>query len=193
MNAAKGFMTKLPSNRTWLRKKPSHCSVKDNTVWRTFNSKVRKRFELLPAAGCGLTLILSEANRVDKQKYKHMTHNPCYFHFKWNISTPPGEDCFNSAGMFCWLCSEGEYSPRIRPGVYKGDGADIINILELFLRQVISPSAVLIIRLFQERELHVSITCLFFHLGTDKKTSHTISEPTHTEYKNMNLHSPSSR
>lgn len=176
MNAAKGFMTKLPLKRTWStqeegKKNPvlSHCSVKDKTVWRTFNSEVRKRFKLLPAAGCGLTLILSEANRVDKHKYKHMTHNPCYFHFEWNISTPPGEDCFNSADMFCWLCSEGEYSPRIRPGVYKGEGADIVNILELFLRQIISPSAVLITRLSRERELHVSITCLcaFFHLGSD--------------------------
>lgn len=83
--------------------------VTHNKVWRTFNSGVRQRFNLAAAAGCGLTLILLEANGVDKHKYKHMTHNPCYFHLEWNITTPPGVDCFNSASSACWLCSEGYY------------------------------------------------------------------------------------
>lgn len=73
----------------------------------------------MPAAGCGLTLILSEGSGVDKNKYKHMTHNPCYFHLEWNITAPPGKDCFNSASLFCWLCSEEYYSTQTGSGYVK--------------------------------------------------------------------------
>lgn len=69
-------------------------AARHNVVWITFSSELRTRFTLVPAAGCGLTLILSEGNGVDKHKYKHMTHNPCYFHLEWNITTPPGEELF---------------------------------------------------------------------------------------------------
>lgn len=157
-----------------------------STVWRTFTCKEGGRLTLLPASGCGPTLIQSEANEVDKSKCKHMSHNPCYFHLEWNITTPSGVVIVLTVGphseVFVYRDPIAHRSNWIE---HKGDGADLVNFLELFsgitylcfCRFLSSIS-------FKRRELYLSITCLhaFFYLTHIHTQKHGLLHThTHTE------------